>query len=217
MENPLNKFTKKDLYFSIITGLLTGFLAWKIFIFLELPEFVGISYAWLTVLIPILWILGVNLGYFLGQWLGFFDQFGKFSAIGFTNAAVYFGILNILIFWSGLNRGLWYSVFVAIAFIIATSISYFWNKFWTFSSSAKSGFAGGQSENQISGEEFGKFLTVSAIAGLVSVSVASLVVNLTNPVFGLTLDQWANVGGVAGSAVALVFSFAGFKLAVFRK
>ena len=96
MENPLNKFTKKDLYFSIITGLLTGFLAWKIFIFLELPEFVGISYAWLTVLIPILWILGVNLGYFLGQWLGFFDQFGKFSAIGFTNAAVDFGVLNIL-------------------------------------------------------------------------------------------------------------------------
>jgi len=201
------KFSKADLYFSITTGLITGFIAWRIFIFLELPEFVGLSYAWLIVFMPILWILGVSLGYFLGRWLVFFSQFGKFSAVGFTNAAVYFGILNVLISWSDINRGAWYSVFVALAFIIGTTHSYFWNKFWVFQAT----------DNGVSRREFGKFLIVSIIAGFINVGTASGVVNFMNPLLGLTLDQWANVGGVAGSAVALMASFVGFKLAVFRK
>lgn len=204
------KFTKKDFYFSIITGLITGFSAWRIFIFLELPEFSGVPWALTVVVVPVLWILGVNLGYFLGQWLKFFNQFGKFAAVGFTNAAVYFGILNLLIAFSDINKGVWYSVFVAASFIIGAVHSYFWNKFWVFSAS------GGDSD-KITSEEFGKFLTVSVGAGLVNVGIASVLVNFMNPLFGLTPDQWANIGGVAGSAVALVFSFVGFKFAVFKK
>ena len=200
------KFTKKDLMFSVITGFITGFIAWRVLIFLNVPEFAGIPLVWLIVAVPILWILGVNLGYFLGKWLDFFNQFGKFSAVGFTNGAVYFGILNILIFFSGVNRGLWYSVFVAISFVVAVSLSYFWNKFWVFSADGK-----------INGKEFGKFFSVYLIAGLVNVSIASGVVNFMSPLFSLTLDQWANTGGVAGSAVALTFSFIGLRLKVFRK
>lgn len=203
----MQKFTKRDLFFSSITGFYAGFVAYLVFDFLQIPEFAALSHAWLIVFIPILWILGVNLGYFLGRWLAFFNQFGRFAAIGFTNAAVYFGILNLLIFWSDINKGLWYSVFVAVAFIIGTVHSYFWNKFWVFSAT----------DDKVSGQEFGKFVGVSVVAGFVNVSIASFLVNLINPVFGLTLDQWANVGGVAGSAVALVFSFVGFKLAVFKK
>lgn len=201
------KFSKKDFYFSVITGLITGFAAWQIFIFLELPEFAGISHIWLIIFVPILWMLGVNFGYFLGQWLVFFNQFGKFSAVGLTNAAVYFSILNILIFWSDINKGIWYSLFVTLAFTLGTIHSYFWNKFWVFETAG----------NGISGEEFGKFLAVSVVAGLINVSTASVVVNFIDPLFGLTPNQWANMGGVAGSAVALIASFIGFKLAVFKK
>ncbi len=201
------KFTKKDFYFSVITGLVTGFSAWRVFEYLGIVEFGNYSFAWLMLLVPVLWILGVNLGYFLGRWLAFFNQFGKFAAIGFTNAAVYFGILNVFISWSDVNRGLGYSVFVAIAFIIGTVHSYFWNKFWVFSAI----------DDKVSGEEFGKFVSVSVVAGLINVGIASFLVNFINPVLGLTFDQWANIGGVAGSAVALMFSFVGFKLAVFKK
>ena len=215
-------FTRKDLLFSVVTGLITGFIAWQVFGYLQVSELsygwycpdwnvcfrkYTLSWNWLVLIVPILWIFGVNLGYFLGRWLKFFNQFGKFTAVGFTNAAVYFGILNVLIAWSDINKGLWYSVFVAVAFVIATSISYFWNKFWVFSAAS----------DGINKEEFGKFLAVSVVAGLVNVGTASGVVNLINPMFGLTADQWANIGGVAGSAVALAFSFVGFKLAVFRK
>jgi len=202
-------FSRRDLYFSVITGFYAGLIAWRVFLFLGLPSPfpLSISWAWLILVIPVLWILGVNLGYFLSKWFKFFQQFGKFSAVGFTNAAVYFGILNVLISWSDINRGAWYSVFVALSFIIGTTHSYFWNKFWVFQAT----------DNGVSRQEFGKFLIVSIIAGFINVGIASGVVNFMNPLLGLTLDQWANVGGVAGSAVALMASFVGFKVAVFHK
>ncbi len=172
-----------------------------------MPLFRGISFAWLVVLVPILWILGVNLGYFLGRWFRFFNQFGKFAAIGFTNAAVDFGILNLLIFYSGVASGVLFPVFKGLSFAAAATHSYFWNKYWAFEA-GKSG---------VSGQEFFKFFGVTVLAGLINVLVASTVVNLVGPQFGLSNEAWANVGAVVGSAVALAASFVGFKVFVFRK
>lgn len=215
------RFTKKDFYFSIITGLITGFSAWRIFEYLDVPEIGqrvvycyvapcppvgGIPWILLIVIIPLLWILGVNLGYFLGQWLAFFNQFGKFATIGFTNAAVDFGVLNLLIAGTGVSSGIWYPAFKGISFISAVIPSYFWNKYWAFE--AKEG--GG-------GFEFAKFVSVAVVSIFINIGTASLVVNYIHPLGGLSPAVWANVGAVAGSAVALIFSFVGFKVAVFRK
>ncbi len=200
------KFTKKDFYFSILTGCITGFAAWRILTFLGRPTFIGHSMAWLMLITPILWVIGVNLGYFLGKWLGFFDQFGKFAAIGFTNAAVDFGVLNLLIAGTGISVGGWYPVFKVISFVSAVIPSYFWNKYWAFE--AKEG--GG-------GFEFAKFVSVAVVSIFINTGAASLVVNYVHPVFGLNITQWANAGAVVGSAVALVFNFVGFKVAVFKK
>jgi hypothetical protein len=53
-------------------------------------------------------------------------------------------------------------------------------------------------------------------ATLVNAGTASVVVNFVHPVFGLSAPAWANIGAVCGSAVALIFSFTGFKVAVFK-
>lgn len=201
------QFTKKDFWFSIITGFYTGFIAWRIIVFLNGPEIVGISVAWLLVIVPVFWVIGVNLGYFLGRWWTFFNQFGKFAAIGFTNAAVDFGILNLLIASTGLAVGIAFSAFKAVSFVAATLHSYLWNKYWTFDSGQSHG---GESE-------FFKFFGVTMVALIVNVGLASLIVNLIDPLFGFDQKLWANVGAVAGSAAALFFSFIGFKLVVFKK
>lgn len=217
------KFSKKDLVFCLITGLYTGFIAWRIFAFLHLDIFdrlrvniifhllgtpnQNVSTAWMIVLIPMVWIVGVNLGYFLGRWMPFFNQFGRFVVIGFTNFAVSAGVLNLMLALSGISIGIWYSVFVGGAFIIGTIHSYYWNKSWVFESGTNLGGS----------VEFAKFITVVAIAGLVNIVVASLLVNFSHPLFGITPEGWANVGGVAGSAAGLVFSFVGFRIVVFRK
>ncbi|MDP3792497.1 MAG: GtrA family protein [bacterium] len=214
-------FTKKDLFSSIFTGFYTGLIVWQIFDFLNVPKllgqnivcittpcqsFEGISWAWFIVLVPIFWILGVNLGYFLGRWIPFFNQFGRFSAIGFTNAAVDFGVLNLLIAWSGIAAGILYTLFKTISFIISVSHSYYWNRHWVF-----------ESQNQEKGKEFFEFISVYIIAAMINIGAASAVVNFVDPMFGMNEKVWANIGAVTGSAVALVFSFAGVKTLVFKK
>lgn len=200
-------FNKKDVLYSLITGVTAGFLAWRIFGFLNIDGFYFMPAIWLIVLIPVLWILGVNLGFLLGKWIPFFNQFGKFVAIGFTNAAVDFGILNFLIFLTGITAGLWYPVFKIGSFTAGLIHSYVWNKFWAF----KAGESGGGKT------EFFKFAGVAVVALFINVGVASFIVNVIQPIWGIDAKGWANLGAVAGSAIALFFSFAGFRLAVFKK
>lgn len=200
------KFTKRDLFFSVVTGLITGFSAWRIFNFLEVPMYGGISYAWFLVVVPVVWILGVNLGYFLGRWFPLFNQFGKFVTIGFSNAAVDFGVLNLLIFATGIATGIWYPVFKVISFSCAVIPSFFWNKYWAFG-------AGGTHEGL---SEFLKFISVMIISVLINAGAASLVANFIHPVLGLGAAAWANVSAIVGAAIALIFSFTGFKVAVFK-
>lgn len=203
----MGNFTKKDLKFSIATGLITGTIVWRVFGFLDLHSFYDVSFVWLIVLVPIAWIAGVNLGYFLGRWMAFFNQFGRYSAVGFTNAAVDFGVLNLLISLSGYNSGWYYTLFKTCSFAVAVSSSYFWNRFWVF----------GSNDSDNHGVEFVKFLSVNILAALVNITVASLIVNFVSPFAGLDAKTWANAGAVAGSAVALIFNFLGFKFAVFKK
>lgn len=246
------KFTKKDFYFSIVTGLITGFVAWRIFEYLNVPilskgygeshvicgivppcweqyaHYIYIPWFTLVIVVPVLWILGVNLGYFLGRWFRFFNQFGKFSAIGFTNAAVDFGVLNLLIANTGISGGGWYPVFKGISFVCAIIPSYFWNKYWAFRPAAdvdrgvepqrQKVDQGSAPDNVGTGTfEFAKFMSVAIVAILINDGVASLVVNYVDPMAGLNSAVWANVGAVIGSATALVFSFLGFKVAVFKR
>lgn len=210
--NFTQKFTKRDLVFAVLTGGITGVIGWRVFEFLKTPEVYGLPWVALVMMVPILWIFGVLLGYLLGQWLDFFNQFGKFAAIGFTNFAVGAGVLNSILALtsssgvSSYSSGVGYTIANSIAFIVALLSSYIWNKYWAFDATQSGG----------GGVEFGKFLVVTIIAFLINNAVASSVVNLIHPVLGLNDQQWANIGTVAGSAVALIFSFIGFKLAVFK-
>lgn len=199
-------FTKKDLFFCFITGLITGFSLWQITGFLKIRQFSGISYVWLMLVVPVVWVIGVNLGYFLGRWIRFFNQFGRYAAIGFTNAAVDFGVLNLLIYLTNISGGIQYTLFKGISFICAVIPSFFWNKYWAFNA-GKTGKGG---------TEFLKFMSVMVIAIFVNDGAASLVVNYIHPLAGLGTAAWANIGAIAGSAVSLIFSFVGFKVTVFK-
>lgn len=190
----------------MITGLITGVIGWRVLVFLGSSLPLGVAPIVLVVAVPLAWILGVNLGYVLGRWMAPFRQFGKFAAVGFTNFAVDTGILNILIAWTGINSGGFFSVFKGVSFFGAVMHSYFWNKMWVF-------------EAQTAGREaqtFGKFISVALVSIVVNVGTASAVV-WAGPLFGLSGNAWANVAAIVGSAVALLFSFVGFRLLVFRK
>ncbi|KKS25199.1 MAG: hypothetical protein A3G02_00950 [Candidatus Yanofskybacteria bacterium RIFCSPLOWO2_12_FULL_44_13b] len=199
--------SKRDIYFCILTGFITGFSVWRILDFLNAPLLYLPSYGWLMIIIPVIWILGVSLGYALGGLASFFRQFGKFAVIGFTNSSVDIGILNLLIFLTGIHAGWQYVFFKGVSFLCAIVPSYILNKYWAFSAGNSTGGV----------FEFSKFMSVALTAIFVNTTVASIVVNYVNPVFGIMPEAWATVGAVTGSATALIFSFLGFKLAVFKK
>jgi putative flippase GtrA len=202
-------FTRKDLLSTLVTGFTAGIIAWQVLNFIEAPSF-GLPgphpHSLFVIIIPILWIVGVKLGYFLSRWIPPFAQFGKFAAIGFTNFAVDTGVLNLFIAITGIAAGWEFSVFKSISFLAGVIHSYIWNRFWAFESSS-----------QDRRQEFIKFFSVAVVAILINVGVASFVVNGLDPAFGLDEKAWANVGSVVGSGVALIFSFVGFRLVVFKK
>jgi len=198
---------KNDIPYSIITGVIAGAIAWRIALFLELPGYMGLSYAWLIVIIPIVWIAGINFGYALGRIFNFFNQFGRFAVIGFTNALVDFGYLNLLIAYTGLEQGIWFSVFKGASFVVANISSYIWNRYWTFEITDKSAHT----------NEYVQYLMISVVALIVNVIAASIVVNIMGPSFNLSLLIWANIGAITGSAAALIVNFVGYKLVVFKK
>lgn len=197
--------TRRDAKYSVITGLTTGLIAWGILDYLgrELPS--GIPLWSLAVIIPLLWVAGVQLGLFLSRWFAPMRQFGRFAAIGFTNAAVDFGVLYLLISYAGVAVGVTYSVFKAISFSVATVHSYLWNKHWAFDAGRTGGGTG----------EAGRFAVVALCAILVNVAVATFIVSIAPA--GSDPKVWAGYGAIVGSASALIFSFIGFRAFVFRK
>lgn len=202
----MQRLSKLDIRAAIITGLTSGIIVWQLVDFLIPRIPFGLNAAVLVVVVPIFWLLGVQLGYFLAQYFEFFRRFGRFAAIGFTNAAVDFGVLFLLIGLTGSNTGFYFALFKALSFVVASVHSFYWNKFWAFDSGASGGGVG----------EAARFFGVAAVAVVVNV-LAALAVVAAGPLAGLDANQWAGVGAVAGSATALIFSFIGFKIFVFHK
>lgn len=204
-------FTKRDLIYSTITGLTAGVFGYFLLRYLGVKLPLEIPLISLIVLVPIIWICGVNLGYFLGRWFSFFNQFGKFVTIGFTNATVDFGVLNLVIYYSGVTSAnpyfsLYYALFKGCAFIAANSHSYLWNKFWVFNAGESHG-----------GElEFGKFFGISMVSLLINAGLATAVVAYCLEI-GLSDKLASNLGGAAGSGLALIFNFVSLKFLVFKQ
>lgn len=129
----------------------------------------------------------------------------KFVLVGTLNTIVDLGVLNLLIFISGVASGLGYTAFKGVSFILAVINSYFFNKFWTFKS------RGGAAKR-----EFVQFFVVSVIGFGINVGVASLVVNIIGVKLGIAPKIWANIGAVCATLAAMTWNFLGYKFIVFK-
>jgi len=201
--------SRKDILIAIIVGVATALVWTKVFLYLGTLDFLNIGNGiWgLVIVFPGVLVVGLYLGVFLSRWWKIFVSLSRFAVIGFLNAGIDFGVFNLFMFTTGVERGYQISVFKGVAFIVSNINSYFWNKYWTFE-------AGG---GEHKGKEFAKFLTVSAVGLLVNVGVTSGIIFTIDPQFGFSQLAWNNIAAVVGVISNLIWNFIGYKVVVFKK
>ena len=133
-------------------------------------------------------------------------QFFRFVIVGVINTGIDFGVLNLLIYFSGKSSGFYYPVFKSISFLFAVTNSYFMNKHWTFKAS--------ESDNA---GEFLKFFSVNIIGWVLNVGTASYIVNVIGVPQDISPILWANFGAISATIITLFWNFIGMKFLVFKK
>ncbi len=196
---------KIDIILAIVSGLgLAVLFSWLASGFGIHIKFLPLI---LAVLLPILAVLGVWVCFLIGKKYLFVYQLGKFLLIGVFFALIDIAVLDVLLKIFNITAGITYSVFVAASFVVVTSVKYVGDKYWAFEKTEKGKM----------GKEFVQFFIITLISGVIQTLIASLIVNTIGPKFGASSLIWANVGKIAGIAVASAWNFLGYKFVVFKK
>lgn len=132
-------------------------------------------------------------------------DFMKFGMVGTLNFLIDFGILNALMFFSGISSGVFFSVAKAVAYFVANTNSYFFNKRWTFGD-----------RTPATRKEYGSFLLFSLIGALLNVGVSSLIVGAVPQPQSVGGPLWANIASLAGAGVLMLWNFFTYRTYVFR-
>jgi putative flippase GtrA len=146
-------------------------------------------------------------------WAGLY-QFAQFAAVGTLNSFIDIGIFNLetSINGSGSVSTAAFAAFKAVSFLCATTNSFFWNKYWTFSANRASHPEGAIKETK----EVASFYVIAGIGWAVNVGIATAV-KLLEPT-GTGTRLWTNVvAPLAGVAASFLWNFFGYKYFVFKK
>lgn len=201
---------RKDILITILIGILAGLIWSGVLVYLRTLENFGLPYNtawWLTVVAPIIFIFGLYLGKWLSRWKTFFSSFARFVILGFLNTGIDFGVFNLLMFLTDIQKGIWISAFLVISFSLAVVNSYFWNKFWVFEGGALT---------SVGGMEFATFAVITVVGLMFKVGVSSGIIFLIPPQYNLSQLGWNNVAAVVGTIFSLVWNFIGYRLIVFK-
>ena len=198
--------TRKDLTASIIIGAAVGLLIQPILannlsnLHLGVLERVGI-FVFFALFAPFaLWLCEVISSAVKG-----FYQFGQFAAVGTLNSFIDIGVFNLETFLYGTSviGVILFAVFKAISFLFATTNSFVWNKYWTFSAQEKP-----------KAGEVTAFYTIAVLGWVINVGVATLVKASGSP----DSKVWVNlVAPLCGVAASFLWDFFGYKYFVFKK
>jgi len=198
---------KLDIILAAITG--EG-VAW-LFIWLikNSPLNLPILNIILPIFFPILAIFAIWIAEIIGRKYLFVYQLAKFLLTGAFFAIFDLILLNFLMTWLGITKEqvIKYTIFVATSFTIVTIFKYFANKFWAFE----------KAEKERMEKEFGIFFLVTAISGLIQVSVAPFIFKILTSWFSLSSFLAGNLGKILGIVVASAWNFLGYKFLVFKK
>ncbi len=206
----MNNLKKIDLLLAVIIGEAAAWLMVLIArnLAIEMPA-IGAAMPfinYLPVVFPILCAGGLAIARILSKAVPVIYQFAKFVLVGGLNFLIDMGILNFLVFYTGIYEGLAQTGFKGLSFVVAVINSYLWNKFWTFK----------RESIETIGKEFFQFLAVSVIGLAINLGVDYVLVNMIPAFGGIPVKTWAQLSAMFSAIIALVWNFLGYKFIVFE-
>ncbi len=150
--------------------------------------------------------LALFVAWLIGTKLPVIYQFAQFAAVGSLNSFIDIGVFNLETFVRGGDPGnISNAIFAALkafSFLCATTNSFVWNKYWTFSSGEKAG-----------AKQITSFYTIALIGWGLNVGVATFTKSA-----GPSTSIWVNiVAPLSGVAASFLWNFLGYKFIVFKK
>ncbi len=205
MEKNTIPLTQRDILFGAVNGALFG----SMFTFvLANTNYLFIHPLLIFIFFIIFAILGIVIGHLLSRFVArFFFQLAKFGAVGASNFSVDLGVLSLLMFFTNIASGPFFTFFKTISFCLAVINSYFWNKFWSFEDKSKGDIK----------KEFSQFLLVSIMGAIINIGVSHTMVNIIGAPSSFEPKIWATLSAATSAISVLLWNFLGYKFIVFKK
>ena len=196
---------KMDLGYSFAIGLVVGLFLLPILINTNLYSkiYEPLLLAFLFAGLPIIFTIGLAFAGFVSKKIPLLWQFAKFAQVGVLNTAIDFGILNLLIFVTGITSGLSIIPLNAISFSIAIINSFFWNEKWVFETKKEANFI--------------TFVVVTLIGLAINSGIVYAITTFVPPTFVDSQKLWVNLAKVLATGISLIWNFTGYRLIVFKK
>ena len=196
---------KMDLGYSFAIGLVVGLFLLPILINTNLYSkiYEPLLLAFLFAGLPIIFTIGLAFTGFISKKIPLLWQFAKFAQVGVLNTAIDFGILNLLIFVTGITSGLSIIPLNAISFSIAIINSFFWNEKWVFETKKEANFI--------------TFVVVTLIGLAINRGIVYAITTFVPPTFVDSQKLWVNSAKVLATGISLIWNFTGYRLIVFKK
>ena len=196
---------KMDLGYSFAIGLVVGLFLLPILINTNLYSkiYEPLLLAFLFAGLPIIFTIGLAFTGFISKKIPLLWQFAKFAQVGVLNTAIDFGILNLLIFVTGITSGLSIIPLNAISFSIAIINSFFWNEKWVFETKKEANFI--------------TFVVVTLIGLAINSGIVYAITTFVPPTFVDSQKLWVNLAKVLATGISLIWNFTGYRLIVFKK
>ena len=136
---------------------------------------------------------------FTTPWRVLLKEISAFGVVGLVNLFIDIGLFNLLHFRVGLGP----TTSNIVSAGVATTISYFANRHWSFSHRARTGLR----------REYTLFIVINLIA----LGISSVVIAFTYYVISATDPFALNVAKIVGIGIGTVFRFYAYRTWVFRR
>lgn len=132
-------------------------------------------------------------------------QFTTYLPISVVTTVIDFAILNFLILVTGKTAGWQYTLFVTVAFLISIICGYFMNRRWTFNVL-----------HDMKMLEFYKYMSLYVVGTIISVSIATILVNVIGVPKWTSPMMWANIAVALTVFFNIPWNFWGMRYFVFK-